>query len=152
VLADVASNNFTVLRTAVGQDVLDEVVSKLIASNCNTISTTKAKLVGDIQLTIDQRHTRAVRTTFADPLQVSIQEFSVTNFETLLDNLGGILIHAVLSSEAQDVVDRTTTISGSTVFTNVLNAPVAKLTMGNHINTGENFIDTGALSIISMSV
>lgn len=33
VLADVAAHNVAVLRAAVGQDVLDEVVSKLVPSN-----------------------------------------------------------------------------------------------------------------------
>lgn len=38
VLANMASDDLTVLYAAVGQDVLDEVISKLIASNCKKIS------------------------------------------------------------------------------------------------------------------
>lgn len=37
-LADVATDHFAVLCVGVGQYVLDEVISKLIASNCKTIS------------------------------------------------------------------------------------------------------------------
>jgi hypothetical protein len=33
-LADVAADDFTVLSAAVGQDVLDEVVSELVTSDC----------------------------------------------------------------------------------------------------------------------
>jgi hypothetical protein len=38
VLADVAADNLTVLGTAVGQDVLDEIVSELVTGNCTKVS------------------------------------------------------------------------------------------------------------------
>jgi hypothetical protein len=37
VLADMAADNLTVLGAAVGQDVLDEIVSELIAGNCTRV-------------------------------------------------------------------------------------------------------------------
>jgi hypothetical protein len=38
VLADVAADNLTMLGAAVGQDVLDEIISELVASNCTRVS------------------------------------------------------------------------------------------------------------------
>ena len=38
VLADVAADDLTVVRVAVGEDVLDEVVSELVASNYEYVS------------------------------------------------------------------------------------------------------------------
>jgi hypothetical protein len=38
VLADVAADNLTMLGTAVGQDVLDEIVSELVTGNCTKVS------------------------------------------------------------------------------------------------------------------
>jgi hypothetical protein len=38
VLADVAADNLTVLGTAIGQDVLDEIVSELVTGNCTKVS------------------------------------------------------------------------------------------------------------------
>jgi hypothetical protein len=43
------------------------------------------------------------------------------------------------------MVDSTVTISRSAVLADVLDAPVAELSVGDDINTGENFVDTGAL-------
>ena len=38
VLADVGSDNLTVMVAAVGKDVLDQVVAKLVTSNCRSVS------------------------------------------------------------------------------------------------------------------
>lgn len=38
VLADVTANEFAVMRTAVGQDMLDEIISKLITGNYRDVS------------------------------------------------------------------------------------------------------------------
>jgi len=38
VLADVAANNLAMLGAAVGQDILDEIVSELVTSNCIKVS------------------------------------------------------------------------------------------------------------------
>jgi len=43
------------------------------------------------------------------------------------------------------MVDGTTAISWSTMFANVLNAPVTELAMSNNVNTGENFLNARAL-------
>jgi hypothetical protein len=38
VLADVAAHDIAVLGAAVGQDILNEVVAKLVASDCASVS------------------------------------------------------------------------------------------------------------------
>jgi uncharacterized protein YunC (DUF1805 family) len=100
-------------------------------------------------LTVNQRHARSVRTAFADALQVTIQKLAVANLEALLDHLGSILIGAVLGGEAKNVVDSTAAVSGSSMFTDVLDAPVSELTMGDDIDAGKDFVDTGALVMVS---
>lgn len=145
VLADVAADDLTVVRIAVGEDVLDEVVSELVASNYEHVSirTSKAR---ESRLTVDQGHAGTVGTTFADALQVLVQEVGVTNLQALLNHLGGILIGAVLSCEAKDVVNGTAAIGRGTMLADVLNAPVAELAMSNHIDASEDFVDARTLS------
>jgi uncharacterized protein YunC (DUF1805 family) len=46
------------------------------------------------------------------------------------------LIHAVFGAVTKNVVDGAAAISGSTVFADMLNAPVAELAVGNDINAG----------------
>jgi hypothetical protein len=43
VLANVAADDLTVVRVAVGEDVLDEVVSELVASNYEYVSIRTSK-------------------------------------------------------------------------------------------------------------
>jgi hypothetical protein len=100
-------------------------------------------------LTVNQRHAGSVRTAFADALQVTIQKLAVSNLEALLDHFGSILIGAVLSSEAKNVVDSTAAVGRSSMFADVLDAPVSELAMGDDIDTGKDFVDTGALVMVS---
>jgi hypothetical protein len=132
------------LHACVGQDVLDEVVSKLISCNYARVSTEHVESQ-DFGLTVNQGHARTIGATLAHTLQVSVKELGVTNLETLLDDLGGILIHAVLGGEAEDVVDGTTTIGGSPMLTDMLDAPVAKLTVSDDIDAGEDFVNAWTL-------
>ena len=85
-------------------------------------------------LTVNQGDARTVRATLADPFQIALEEFGSTNFETFLDHLGRKLVHAILSRIAKDVVDRTAAVSRRAMFTNVLDTPIAKLSMGHNIN------------------
>lgn len=82
---------------------------------------------------------------FTDPVEVATQELNTTDLETFLDDLGGELIHAVLRGVTNDVVDCTTAVSWGTMFADVLNAPVAELTMSNNINAGKDFLNARAL-------
>jgi len=47
------------------------------------------------------------------------------------------------------VVDCTATVSGQPMFANMLNAPVAKLSMGDEVDASKDLIDAGALLRIS---
>lgn len=74
-----------------------------------------------------------------------VQEFSASHLKTLLHDLGSKLIGTVLSGEAENMLDSTTFVSGATVLADVLNAPVAELTMRDNVNTGEDFVDARTL-------
>jgi hypothetical protein len=127
VLADVTCNNLSMLRVGVGKNVLDEIVAVLIAGN------------------IDEWDTWTIRTPFADTIEISAEKFDTTNLEAFLDNLGGKLIHAVFRRVSDDVINSTAAISWGTMLANMLDAPVAELTMSDNINAGENFLDTWTL-------
>lgn len=127
VLADMLSNNLTVLRVGVSENVLDEIVAVLITRNVN------------------QWNTRAIKTTLADAIEITVEEVDTTNLEALLNDLGSELIHAILGSIADDMDNCSAAISWCTMLTDVLNAPVAKLAVSNNVNTGENLLDARAL-------
>lgn len=134
VLAYMGCHNLTMLRIRVLQDILNQIVAILIACN------------------IDQWNAWTFVASFTDPVQVSFQKIGTTNFETLFDNLRSELIHAVFSSITNDMVNGTATVGGSPVLTDVLNAPITKLTMGHDIDACEDFFDTGTLSKISPKI
>lgn len=127
VLADMLSNNLTVLRVGMGQNVLNEVVAILVTCD------------------IDQWNAWSVETSFTDSVKVAPKEINTTNLEAFLNNLGGELIHAIFRSIANDVVNCTASISWGTMFANVLDAPIAELTMSNNINAGKNLFNAGTL-------
>ncbi|MBE3045571.1 hypothetical protein IMZ48_24095 [Candidatus Bathyarchaeota archaeon] len=122
-----SSDHVAVLGTGVRQDVLNQVVAVLVAGNVN------------------ERNARSVGTAFADPIQVSTEELGSANLQALLDNLGGKLVGAVLGRVPDDVVDGTAAVGGSAMLADVLDAPVAKLPVGNNVNVREDFLDAGSL-------
>jgi len=130
VLADVGSDNLATLGIGVGEDVLNEVVAELVASN------------------VDKWHARTIRTSLADDVEVAVKEVGAANFKALLDDLGSELIHAVLCSVAQDVVDSTVAVRKSTVLTDVLDAPVAKLAVGDDIDASKDLVDARTLVLV----
>lgn len=97
------------------------------------------------QLTVNQWDARTVGTSFAYTLEVTLHKLRTANFETLLDDLGCKLVHAILGGIAKNVVDRTASILRRSVFADMLNAPVSELAMSNNINACEDFIDTRPL-------
>lgn len=127
-LPDVGGHNLTVLAAGVSQNVLDEIVSVLIARD------------------IDERDARTVMTTLADAVEVTAQEFGAANFEALLNYLGSELICAVFCGVANHMVDGTAAVGRGAVLANVLDAPVAKLAMGDDVDVGEDFLNAWALS------
>jgi len=127
VLADMLSNNLTVLRVGVSENVLNEIVAVLITRN------------------VDQWNTRTIKTALADAVEIAAEKVDTTNLEAFLNNLGSELIHAILGRIADDMVNCSAAISWRTMLTDVLNAPVAKLAVSNNVNTGENLLDARAL-------
>lgn len=129
-LANVGGDDLATLSIGMAEDVLDQVVSELVASDVN------------------ERHARAVSASLADAIKVTVEKLGTTNLEALLDNLAGKLVHAVFGSEAEDVIDGMVAVRDSTVLADVLDAPVAELTMGDNIDAGKDLIDAGTLVIL----
>lgn len=127
VLADVSSHDLPTLRVGVGEDVLNEVIAELISSN------------------IDEWHARTIRTSLAYTVEVTVQELRAADLEALLNNLRGELVHAVLSGVAEDVVDGAAAVGNGTVLADVLNAPVAELTVSDDVDAGKDLGDARAL-------
>lgn len=132
VLANMTSNMLTVLRVGVSQDILDQVVAVLITGN------------------VDQRNAGSVVAAFADAVEVAAEEVGTTNLEALLNNLRSKLIHTVLGGIADDVINGAAAISWGTMFTDVLDAPVAKLAVSDDVNTAEDFLDARSLQGVSL--
>ena len=132
VLANVLSDNLTMLRVGVRENVLDEVVAVLITCNIN------------------QWNARAIMATLTNSIEVASKEINTTNLEALLNNLGGKLIHAVLRSIADNMVNCTAAISRRTMLADVLNAPVAELAVSNNVDAGKDFFDARALFYVSL--
>jgi uncharacterized protein YunC (DUF1805 family) len=103
-----------------------------------------------VPLTIDQRHAGTVLATFADPLEIAVEKVIATNFQALLDDLGCILVNAVVCGKSKDVVDSAATVGGSSMFADVLDAPIAELAMRDHINTGQHLVDARTLLRVSL--
>jgi hypothetical protein len=127
VLANVGSHNFAMLRVRMSEDILNQIVAVLIA--------------GDV----DQWDAWPVYPSFANSVQISIKEFSTTNLETFLDYFGSKLVHTVLGSISNDVVDGAAPICRQTMLTDVLDAPIAELAVRDNVNIRKDFFNTWAL-------
>jgi len=127
VLSNVLGNNLTMLRVGVSENVLDQVISVLVACNIN------------------QWNAWPIKTTFANTIEIAAQEINATNLEALLNDLGGKLVHAVLRGIANDMVNGTAAISWGTMLADVLDAPVAELAMSDNVNACKDLLDAGAL-------
>lgn len=124
---NMGGNDLTMLSSAVCQDVLDEIITELVSSN------------------VDKWHTGTIGTALTDALKITVEKFVASDLEALFDNLGSILVHAVLGCKAEDMINSTATISWSTMFANVLDAPVSELAVRNDVDASENFIDARTL-------
>lgn len=76
-----------------------------------------------------------------DNSQVTLHELGTTDFQTFLDNFGGKLVDAVVVSIRQNMVDDAAFVRWRAVLAQVLDTPVAKLTMGDKINACDDFLD-----------
>lgn len=126
-LADVSSNHVAVLGIGVGQDVLNEIIAILVAGNVN------------------QRNARTVETTLADSVKVPAQELGASDLEAFLNDLGSELIHGVLRSVPDDMINGTAAVRRGAMFANMLDAPVSKLAVRHDVDVGEDFLDARAL-------
>lgn len=127
VLADVGSDNLPVLWVGVGQDVLNQVVSVLVARN------------------VDEWNAWAIWAAFTNTVEVAGEKLNTSNLEAFLDDLGSELIHAVLGSVSDDMVDGAAAISWSSVLADVLDAPVSELAVSDDVDASKDFLDTWAL-------
>lgn len=129
-LADVGSHDLAALTIRVGENVLDEVVAELVAGY------------------VDERHTRTIRTSLAHTVEVAVEEVGATDLETLLHDLGGELIHAVLRGEAEDVVDGASAVRKRAVLADVLDAPVAELAVSDDVDARKDLSDARTLVLL----
>ena len=55
------------------------------------------------------------------------------------------MVHAIFGGIPENMVNRTASILRSSVFANMLDAPISELAVGDNVNAGEDFIDTRSL-------
>ena len=84
VLADLSCNDLATLRVGVGKDVLNKVVAELVSRD------------------VDERHTRAVWTSLAHAVKVTVEEVVSADLQALLNNLGGELGKSSASFSSQE--------------------------------------------------
>jgi hypothetical protein len=122
-LANVDADLLTVMDMSVHEDPLDQVIAILIARN------------------VDERDAWSIWVSSGDDSEVAIKKLDTTNLEALLNNLGGVLIDAVTVGVDKDVVDDATLIGWRAMLTEMLDAPIAELTMRNEIYAVDHFFD-----------
>lgn len=98
-----------------------------------------------LQLTINQGHPGPVSSTRANSREIAIQEFWASYLQAFLDDFGGKLIHTVIYCPMEDMLGGATLVMGSTVLADVLDTPVAKLTVSEYIDLRYNFFDCWSL-------
>lgn len=130
-LADVDSDLLALVSMGIHQDPLDQVVAVLIPSN------------------VDERNAGTIWTSSGDDTQILIQELVTANLEAFLNNLGRELINAVVIRVVEDVVDNAALVRRRAVLAEVLDTPVAELTMRNEINVGDHLFDGRALLLFN---
>lgn len=122
-----SSDNVAVLGIGMSQNVLDEIIAILIAGN------------------VDQRDAWAVETTLRDSIKVAAEELGTSNLEALLNDLGSELIHGILRSVPNDMINGTTAVCRGTMLANMLDAPVTELAMCHNVDVGKDFLNAWAL-------
>lgn len=130
-LSNVLSNNLTVLRIGMSENILNEIVAVLVTRN------------------VDQWDSRAVESALTDAIKIAAEEINTTNLEAFFDDLRSKLIHAVFGCIANDMINGTTAISWSSMLADVLDAPITELSMGNNINASEDFFNARTLQTVS---
>ena len=80
-----------------------------------------------------------------DNAQVSLHKLGTTNLEALFDNFGSKLVDAVAVSIGKNVVNDTALVRWRRMLSQVLDAPIAKLTVSDKVDAGNDFLYGGAL-------
>lgn len=84
-------------------------------------------------------------TSLAYALEVALKEIRTTDLETFLHHLRGKLIHAVLGGIAKHMVDSAAAVLRSAMFADMLDAPVAELSMSYNVDVIQHLVDTWTL-------
>lgn len=114
---------FALMMVGVHENPLDQVVAVLVARNVN------------------ERDAWTIRVSSGDNPKITIQKFRTSNLEAFFNNFGSKLVNAVVVGVGQDVVNDTALVWRGAVLAQMLNAPVAELSMGNEVNVGDDFFD-----------
>lgn len=95
---DLNGDDLSEVWIGIDEDPLDKIIAELIRADLSVLADVK-KLTKDWELTVDQWHAWiSGRRARGDGFEITFEEFVATNLEKLLDDLGSILIHAVLGS------------------------------------------------------
>lgn len=123
------------MRISVDEDPLDKIVAELIGADLLVLALVKT--IRRVEaLTVNQWHARiGCRGARGDSFEIALKELVATNLEKFLNDLGCILIHAVLGGLGQNGIDGGHGVVRIAVLTDVLNAPITKLTFGDFINS-----------------
>ncbi len=81
-----------------------------------------------------------------DDSKVAFHEFGTTDLQTFLDNFGSKLVDAVVVGICKNVVDHTAFVRWGTMLTQMLDTPVAKLTVSDEVNAPNDFLDGWTLN------
>ena len=97
------------------------------------------------KLTVNEWNAWTIRAAFTHTLKIAFQEVRSTYLQALLNDLGCELVHAILSGITKNVVDSAATVSGEPMLTDMLDAPVAKLSMGDNVDAMKHFVNARSL-------
>lgn len=117
-LANMGSDNLTVLWVGMRKNVLDKIIAVLVACD------------------VDKRYPWAVNASLTHSIKVTAKEFSTADLQTLFNNLGGELVHRVLRGVPNNMVNGSAPVCRGSMLANVLDTPITKLTVGHNVNVG----------------
>ena len=96
-------------------------------------------------LTVNEWNARTFGMGSRDNGEIAFHELCTTNLEAFLDNFGSELVNTIVVGVVEDMVNNAALVGRRTMFTQVLDAPVAELTMGDEIDVSNDFLNRRAL-------
>ena len=136
---DMVGDLLTLVMVSVHENPLDQVIAILIARDYFALASSSTRLVS--ALTVNERNARTFRMGGRDNCKVTVHEFDAANLQTFLHNLGSKLVDAVVVSICENVVDNAALVGWRAMLAQMLDTPVAKLTMGNEVDACDDFLD-----------